>query len=261
MTVGDPSEFISPVWVAYIFVIGACVGSFLNVVIYRLPKKESLITPGSHCPSCGNKVRPFHNIPMVGYLLLVGKCADCREPISARYPLVEFLTALLFTASLASFGLTPTAFVYMGFCSALIAVTFIDLDHFIIPDSITLPGIVIGLLLTWLVLPLTINDAMLGIGVGAGFFWILALLVPQGMGGGDIKLIAMVGSFIGLKGTLFTIFLGSLFGSILGIIGIAVFGKSRKSKIPFGPFLAIGGLMALFWEEQLTRIYFDIFVK
>ena len=261
MTGGGALEFNNPIWTAYIFVIGACVGSFLNVVIYRLPNKESLIRPGSHCPSCGNNIRFFHNIPIIGYFLLTGKCADCREPISARYPLVEFLTALLFTASLYKFGLTPTGFVYMAFCSALIAVTFIDLDHFIIPNSITLPGIIIGLLLAWLVLPVPINSALLGAGIGGGLFWILAMIVPHGMGGGDIKLMAMIGSFIGLKGTLFTIFLGSLFGSIIGIIGIVMFGKSRKSQIPFGPFLAAGGLMALFWEEQLTRLYVDIFVR
>lgn len=261
MTGGSTAEIYGLGWAVYFFIIGACVGSFLNVVIYRLPKKESLISPGSHCPSCGKSVRFFHNIPIAGYFFLRGKCADCGEPISARYPLVEFLTALIFTASLARFGLTPTAFAYMAFCSALIAVTFIDLDHFIIPDSITLPGTAVGLILAWLVLPVTLKSALLGAGIGAGLFWILAVIVPHGMGGGDIKLMAMIGSFIGLKGTLFTIFLGSLFGSIIGIIGILVFGKNRKTKIPFGPFLAVGGLMALFWEEQLTRLYIDIFVR
>ena len=155
---------VEPVWAAYFFGVGACVGSFLNVVIYRLPKKESLIRPGSRCPACDSPIRWYHNIPIFGYLVLGGKCADCGEKFSPRYPAVEALTGLLFAACSAAFGLTDAAVVYMFLSAALVAVVFIDIDHLIIPDAITLPGIPIGLLCAWLFLPLSITDALLEIG-------------------------------------------------------------------------------------------------
>jgi len=246
---------IQIVWAAYFFGVGACVGSFLNVVIHRLPKKESLIRPGSRCPSCGSPIRWYHNIPIVGYLALGGKCADCGEKFSLRYPAVETLTGLIFVACFARFGVTVEAAVYMALSSALVAVVFIDIDHFIIPDAITLPGIPIGLLCAWLFLPLSITDAVIGMLVGGGILFIIALIAPQGMGGGDIKLLGMVGAFLGWKSALITIFLGSLVGSVGGIIGMIALGKGRKSKIPFGPYLAVGALLAMFFEREIIDLY------
>jgi len=249
---------VQTVWLAYFFGIGACVGSFLNVVIYRLPKKESLIRPGSRCPACNSPIRWYHNIPIFGYLVLGGKCADCGEKFSARYAAVEALTGLLFAACYAAFGLTGAAAVYMALSSALVAVVFIDIDHFIIPDVITLPGIPIGLLCAWLFLPLSITDALLGVLVGGGILFIIALIAPQGMGGGDIKLLGMVGAFLGWKSALITIFLSSLVGSVGGIIGMIALGKGRKAKIPFGPYLAIAAFLAMFFEREIIDLYIRI---
>ncbi|MDH5542491.1 MAG: prepilin peptidase [Nitrospinota bacterium] len=245
----------------YFFIIGASVGSFLNVVIHRLPERKSVVTPRSSCPNCGASIKPWNNIPLISYLLLRGRCPDCKAGISPRYPLVEFICALIFLSSYNQFGVTPASIVYMFFSASLIAITFIDLDHMIIPDVITLPGIPLGLLFAWLILPIGIESSVWGLVSGGALFFILALLVPGGMGGGDIKLIAMIGAFLGLKSVLFTIFLGSFIGSIVGITSIIILGKGRKTKIPFGPFLAIGALLSLFHDEFLTDLYLQLFVN
>jgi len=245
----------------YFFIIGACVGSFLNVVIYRLPAGKSLVRPGSHCPKCGAPIKPWHNIPVLSYLILRGRCAECGENFSPRYMAVELITAALFSACAVKFGVSATGIVMMALTASLVAITFIDIDHMIIPDVITLPGIIIGLACSWLFLPTTVADAVIGALVGGGLFLLLAVAVPGGMGGGDIKLMAMLGSFLGLKAVLITIFLGSIAGSGGGLIGIAVYGKGRKSKIPFGPYLVIGALAAVFWEDEIVRFYIDTFVR
>ncbi len=255
-------EFLTPFlfYSIYFFGVGACVGSFLNVVIYRVPKGESIVRPGSRCGSCGKPVKPWNNIPIVSYILLGGRCAKCGKKYSARYMAVEFITAVLFTACFVKFGLTVDAVIYMALTASLVAVTFIDLDHMIIPDSITLPGIPLGFLSSWFFLPTTPQDAFLAFLIGGGFFYLIAVLVPHGMGGGDIKLVAMLGAFLGLKAVFITIFLGSVIGSIGGGIGIAFAGKGRASKIPFGPYLVAGALIAVFWERELINLYLDIFV-
>lgn len=247
-------------WAAYFFAVGAAVGSFLNVVIYRVPKGESIVSPGSRCPSCGTPIRAYHNIPILSWLKLRGKCASCGARFSVRYLFVELLTGLLIAACWAKFGFAAASFVYMALCAALVAVIFIDLDHFIIPDVITLPGIVIGFLCAYFFLPLTMADSLFGFLAGGGIFFLLAVLVPGGMGGGDIKLMGMIGAFLGLKAALITIFLGSLIGTAGGLIGMAAFGKGRKSKIPFGPYLVFGALAAVFFKEQVIDLYFRLFV-
>ncbi len=241
------------VWTAYFFAIGAAVGSFLNVVIYRQPRGESVVSPGSHCYACGQPIRWYHNIPIASYLLLRGKCAHCGAPFSPRYMLVELLTGILFTACFLRFGLSGPAFVYMLLCAALVAVFFIDLDHFLIPDVITLPGMAVGLVCALFVLPLSVMDAALGFAAGFGIFFLLAVAVPGGMGGGDIKLMGMLGLFLGLKAVLITIFLGSFIGAVIGLIGKLFFGKG--SKIPFGPYLVAGAIAALFFERKIIDIY------
>ncbi len=241
------------IWPAYFFAVGAAIGSFLNVVIYRLPRGESVVRPGSHCYACNQPIRWYHNMPIISYFLLRGKCASCGAPFSPRYMFVELLTGILFAACLIRFGLNAPAFVYMLLCAALVAVFFIDLDHFLIPDVITLPGIAVGFGCALFVLPLSMTDAALGFVAGFGIFFLLAVAVPGGMGGGDIKLMGMLGLFLGLKAVLITIFLGSFIGAAIGLIGKLFFGKG--SKIPFGPYLVAGALAALFFEREIIDTY------
>ncbi len=244
------------------FALGAVVGSFLNVCIVRLPEGGSVIFPGSRCPACRTKIRPIDNIPIASFILLRGRCRSCRAPISWRYPLVELLNAVGYVLLVRVFGLGWETAVYALLYSALLVVTFIDLEHQIIPDRITLPGIVLGLIFSATVLPVGWRDAFIGLILGGALFWGLAVisewwLGQEGMGGGDIKLIAMIGAFLGWKDVLVTIFLASVIGSIGGIAAMLIEGRAWRSKykIPFGPFLAAGALIALFWDAEILGWY------
>ena len=237
------------------FLLGAIIGSFANVCIYRLPWRQSLVFPGSHCPHCQKSIRPWHNIPLLSYLLLGGRCADCKATISWRYPLVELLCGLLYIFLYRQFGFSVLGVVLTLLATVLLIVTFIDLDHKIIPDMITLPGIVVGILASLLLTPVGIVNAIIGVCLGGGLFFLVAILSRGGMGGGDIKLIAMIGAFLGWKAVLLTIFLSALFGAVVGI-GLMVFKKKgRKDPVPFGPFLARGALMAMAWGQDLIQMY------
>ncbi len=239
----------------FIFVIGAVIGSFLNVCIHRLPAEQSVVSPASHCPQCRTPIKFYDNIPIISFLLLRGKCRVCGNPISNQYILIELINGAGYTVIAWKFGLyTETAFYALLF-SALLAVSVIDLYHQIIPDVITIPGIIIGLMASGFILPSGIKDAIFGTLFGGGIFFIIALVSRGGMGGGDIKLIAMIGSFLGLTDVLITIVLSSFIGSLVGIFMMAVFGKGRKYKIPFGPFLAIGGIMSLFFKTEIIEWY------
>lgn len=239
--------------------LGLFIGSFLNVCIYRLPRAESIVWPGSHCPACGAAVKPWDNIPLLSYLLLRGRCRQCAAPIALRYPLVELISALLALGLFYRFGLTPAFGIYYLFACALVVVTFIDLDYQIIPDRISLGGIVVGLVLvSWL--PVSYKDALIGLAAGAGV--LLAIIYGyyfitkrQGMGGGDVKLLGMIGVFIGWQGVAFTIFVASLIGAVVGVAWIAVQGKDMKAAIPFGPFLSLGAIIYLFWGSPLIDWY------
>jgi leader peptidase (prepilin peptidase)/N-methyltransferase len=247
-----------------VFIFGAAVGSFLNVCIYRMPRNISIIAPSSRCPSCNTPIRPYDNIPIFSYALLGGKCRVCRTRISLRYPLVEFLNSALYVSAFWRFGLNWYTAAYFIFCSALIVITFVDLDYQIIPDRITLPGILIGLIAGSLLMPdpffrhspLGLKASIIGFLVGGGIFYAIAILSKGGMGGGDIKMMAMVGSLMGWKSVLLTTFLGSLTGAILGIFLMVTRGKGRKTKIPFGPFLALGSLVTLFFGQEIFHWYF-----
>ena len=250
------------------FVVGSIVGSFLNVCIYRLPRDLSIILPPSRCPACNAPVKPHDNIPLISFIFLRGKCRHCRAKISPRYPLVEALNALLFVLVVWRFGLgwhTPFLF---AFCSAMIVITFIDLDFQIIPDAITLPGMVVGFIAGSLILPdpfdrfssLGFRESILGLVSGGAVFFLIAevsyrILRQEAMGGGDIKMMAMVGAFMGWKSVLLTTFSGSLMGSIAGIFFMVLKGKGRRTKIPFGPFLAAGALISLFYGQELASLY------
>jgi leader peptidase (prepilin peptidase)/N-methyltransferase len=247
-----------------IFILGSLIGSFLNVCIYRVPRNLSIITPSSRCPSCNIPIRPYDNIPIFSYIILGGRCRACKANIALRYPFVEFLNALLYVFVLWRFGLGWQTPVYLILCSALIVITFIDLDFQIIPDRITLPGIPIGLLAGSFLLPdpflrdslLGFRDSVIGFLAGGGLFYAIAAISRGGMGGGDIKMMAMVGALMGWKSVLLTTFLGSFSGAVFGISLMILKGKGRKTKIPFGPFLALGALITLFFGQEILAWYF-----
>jgi leader peptidase (prepilin peptidase)/N-methyltransferase len=241
-------------------IFGAMVGSFLNVCIYRLPKEESIVWPGSHCPHCKSPIKFYDNIPLLSYLLLKGKCRYCNASISIQYPIVEAITALSSFFLFMSFGVSLTFLYYFSFVAALIVITVIDLYHQIIPDVISLPGIGVGLLASLIIPQITFFNSLIGILLGGGSLFLVAtvyqwLFKREGMGGGDVKLLAMIGAFLGWKAVILTILLGSLIGSVVGIIIMILKGKDFKYAIPFGPFLSLGAVIALFWGESLIRWY------
>ena len=239
---------------------GAIVGSFLNVCIIRLPKGESIIIPGSHCPHCNHPIKFYDNIPLVSYLLLGGKCRYCKRSISAQYPLVEGTTAISSLLLFLKYGLSLSYFFYFSFVAALIIITVIDLYHQIIPDVISIPGIGVGLLGALIIPHITFFNSLLGILLGGGSLFVIAtfyqwLFKREGMGGGDVKLLAMIGAFLGWDAVILTILLSSLIGSITGIIIMVLKGKDFKYAIPFGPFLSLGAVIALFYKNEIISWY------
>ena len=250
-------------WQVVSIIFGAMVGSFLNVCIHRLPKEESIVRPGSHCPKCKTPIRFYDNIPLLSYLLLGGKCRHCKAPISIQYPIGEAITALSSFFLFITFGVSLSFFYYFSFVAALIAITVIDLYHQIIPDVISLPGIVIGLLGSLVIPQITFWSSLIGVISGGGSLFLVAtvyqwLFKREGMGGGDVKLLAMIGAFLGWKAVILTIFLSSFIGSIIGITVMLIKGKDFKYAIPFGPFLALGAVISLFWGENLISWYLYI---
>ena len=237
------------------FIVGAMVGSFANVCIHRLPWRQSLVVPGSHCPHCQQPIRPWHNIPLLSYVWLSGRCAYCHVTISWRYPLVELLCGILYVFLYHHFGFTAQGVVFMLLATALLIVSFIDLAHKIVPDAITLPGILVGLVASLTLTSTGIIDAMVGLCLGGGLFLLIALLSRGGMGGGDIKLIAMIGAFLGWQAVLVTILFGAFLGALVGLSLIVMKKKGRKDPVPFGPFLAIGALIAMVWGHDLFSWY------
>jgi len=246
--------------IAWAAVFGLIIGSFLNVVIHRLPKEESLVAPRSRCPACLTPIRARDNIPILSFLLLRGRCRDCGHPISWRYPLVEGLTGALFTLTVARFGLTLDSVFLLAFLSGLVAVSFIDFDHQIIPNAITLPGIPLGLLAGLLVGQPSVLDRLIGALTGAGFLYLVlfyggVLYGQDAMGEGDLNLIALVGAFLGWRAVVVTILVACLAGSAVGLTLIALRRLGRREHIPFGPFLCLGAVVALFWGEHLIGWY------
>lgn len=244
----------------FAFLFGSLVGSFLNVCIHRLPREESIVFPSSHCPACQVPIRPWDNIPILSFLLLRGRCRACGQPIAWRYPLVEGLTALLFAATVSRFGVTPLAATLLVFVAALTVITFIDLDHQIIPNIITLPGIPLGLLASLVVGGPPLLDRIIGALAGAGFLYLVlfygsAFYGQDAMGEGDLNLIAMVGAFLGWRGVVVTILVGCLSGSAIGLALIGLGRLRRREHIPFGPFLALGAGVALFFGDRLVALY------
>jgi leader peptidase (prepilin peptidase)/N-methyltransferase len=248
------------IWAGTIFIFGLVVGSFLNVCIYRIPRKKSIILPGSFCPHCGTPIHPLDNIPLLSYLVLAGKCRHCKGSISPRYPLVEFITGLLFVLLYMRFGLSRSLLVYAIFIAALLVITFIDLEHRIIPDVISLPGIPAGFALSFFLPQVTWISSVLGILLGGGLLLTVALVYElithkEGMGMGDVKLLGMMGGVLGWQGVLFTIFMSSILGTAVGVIAMLVARADTKYAIPYGPFLSTAGLLYLFAGHQIIQWY------
>jgi len=247
----------------FVFLFGAVVGSFLNVCIYRLPEGKSVVFPPSSCPRCQTQIRWFDNVPVLSWLILRGRCRFCSEPIAWRYPLVEALNGLLTTALFVKLGPTTSFLVLFLFCSSLVVITFIDLDHQIIPDVISLPGIVIGFACSFFLPWLTWNASLLGIIAGGGSLLLVAygyqfLTGKEGMGGGDVKLLAMMGAFLGWKAVPFIIFASSLVGSVIGGTVMLLQKKDAKLAIPFGPFLAFGAVLYIFYGREIIFWYLNL---
>ncbi len=246
--------------VAVIGVLGLLVGSFLNVVIYRLPRGESLVTPGSHCPSCGAPVKPYDNIPVVSWLLLRGRCRSCAAPISPRYPLVEALTGAAFVGVALTRGVNDDLAVWLPFAAMLIAVAGIDLDHRIIPNKILLPAAIWGLAATIAFRPDNVDDALIAGGIAFGALLLAALAYPAGMGMGDVKLAGVMGIYLG-SSVAPAMLVAFITGSLVGLLIIAREGRdARKKGVPFGPFLALGGLVGIFAGPELVDVYVDHFL-
>ncbi|MEW6350337.1 MAG: prepilin peptidase [Thermodesulfobacteriota bacterium] len=254
MNIGTPMHVsLDTFWALSSFVFGSMLGSFLNVVICRMPEGRSVVFPPSHCPVCGAHIRFYDNIPILSYLFLRARCRDCAHPISIRYPVIELITACLSTAIYFKFGPTPAYAVFMVLCAALVAIFWIDLDHMIIPDVISLNGIPVGMacsIVGWIP-EMDWFTSITGFLLGGAILYVPAILYEklrgvEGLGGGDIKLLAMMGTFIGPYGVVFVLTVSSLLGSIVGLCGMLFRGASSTTHIPFGPFLTASAVLYIF---------------
>ena len=242
--------------------LGLLLGSFLNVVAYRLPRGESLAFPGSHCPSCETPIRPYDNVPVLSWLLLRGRCRSCRSAISGRYPLVEAGTAVLLVAVVLAKGADNDVWLGLAFALLLVPVTLIDLDHRIIPNKLMLLGAVVSVSLVLLTDPDSITEHVIAAAGAGGFLLVAALAYPAGMGMGDVKFAAVMGLFLG-RNVGPAMLVALVAGSVVGALIIARKGaqEGRKTAIPFGPYLAFGGLVGLFAGDQIVDWYLDTFVS
>ena len=245
------------------FLFGAIFGSFANVLIYRMPAEESIVT-GSRCSKCGAPVRWYHNIPMLSYFFLKGKCAKCGEPFSIRYPLVEFIMAVLFAAVVFIYGQTWLTLEYLILVFGLVTASFIDYDHMILPDEITLGGLALALIGAALNPEREFLDAVYGVLFGGGILWLVAYVYfvatgRDGLGGGDIKLLAWLGALLGWRSIPFIILSSSIVGSVVGLLMSRKTEDGLKTMIPFGPFLALGALLYIFGLKSVGIWYVDLF--
>jgi leader peptidase (prepilin peptidase)/N-methyltransferase len=240
------------------FLLGLVVGSFLNVVVHRLPQGESLSRPSSRCPQCKTPIRWRDNIPVVSWLILRGRCRDCGEPISLRYPLVEAGTAVVFLLSFWRFGLGWSLLVAWAFIACMISVALIDHDHMIIPDKIVLPGALIGLVASIALDPSNWWKYLAACLGAAAFMLVLAMVWPGGMGPGDVKMALFMGAVLGVSVTV-AVFVAFLTGAVVGVLLIATHRRKRKDQIPFGPYLALGSIMALLGGQAVLQSYLSLF--
>ena len=243
-----------------LFIMGLIIGSFLNVVIYRVPRGESIVFPASHCTNCGKKLAPWELIPVISYFLLKGRCNECGEKISIRYPTIETCTGLVFLVN--GFIFNDIIIILTGviLSSILIVLSMIDIDHQILPDSITLGGLAIGLIISLIRPDLNMLNSIAGILAAGGLLFLIAFISKGGIGGGDIKMMAMVGSFLGPLSATFAIFFGAVIGLIASLPGIISGNLKLKSKLPFGPFLALASLVFWFWGNNFWDWYLQLFL-
>ncbi len=252
-----------PLLLLFALLMGLCIGSFLNVVIYRLPLGQSLVSPRSRCTKCGYELRWYDNVPVLSWALLGGRCRQCRAPISAQYPIVEIITGLLFVLVVWLTPVGPLLVSRLILVAILVALFGIDLEHQILPNAITLPGIAIGLMFS-LVAPPGWKDALLGAALGAGVLYGIAAAYyavrrEEGMGMGDVKMLAMVGAFLGWKSVLVTLVLSSFSGAAIGMALIAAQRGGMKLALPFGTFLAVGAVAAMLAGDPLIAWYAGFF--
>ncbi|MFZ4403702.1 MAG: prepilin peptidase [Pseudobdellovibrionaceae bacterium] len=257
---------MSEIYAIYVFVLGACLGSFANVVIYRMPEGLSVVKPRSRCPQCKTQLKWIDNIPILGWVFLRGRCRYCQAAVSWRYPFVELLMASLFLLNFLIYKDQPYQMAeYFIFIFALVVCTFIDFDHMILPNEFTLSGIVIGLLGSLINPDRSFTESLIGVLMGGGFLWALAYFYflftkKEGMGGGDIKLLAWIGALLGFKAIPFVIMLSAIVGSVVGLIIAARSKTGLKTMIPFGPYLAFGAVVYMFGGQKLAEWYFHLFL-
>jgi leader peptidase (prepilin peptidase)/N-methyltransferase len=242
-------------------VLGAVIGSFLNVVVYRLPRHESLVSPGSHCPTCGTDIKPYDNVPVLGWLLLRGRCRACRTEISARYPLVEALTAILAVAVVLVKHSPHDIALGLVLVLVLVPVALIDFDHRIIPNRIMLPAAIAAIAIGLVTHPTGVPEQLIAGAAAGGFLLLFALAYPRGMGMGDVKLVAVLGLFLG-RSVGAALLVGLLAGTVLGAAIMARRGvaEGRKTAVPFGPFLALGGVVGLLAGPAIVHWYLHTLV-
>ncbi len=274
-----------------VFLVSLAIGSFLNVVIYRIPKMMqnqwqsecrllladelnssdsneenktfNLITPSSSCPKCNAKIKPWHNIPVLGWIILGGKCATCKAPISKRYPAIEALTAAISLVVAWQLGATSLALLFIIITWALVALTFIDIDHMLLPDQITLPLLWLALIASVFGITIPPGEAIIGAAIGYlslwSVYWLFKLVTgKEGMGYGDFKLLAVFGALLGWQSLPLIILLSSVVGAVIGITLLSIQGKDKATPIPFGPYIAIAGWIALLWGEQIQSTYMSM---
>jgi leader peptidase (prepilin peptidase)/N-methyltransferase len=251
--------------VLYSILFGLALGSFMNVCIYRIPHKQSIINPPSTCPYCGWRIRFYDNIPLVSYVLLWGKCRHCRHSIPWHYPAVEAMAGLLSLSLFIRYGLSYQYFLFLLFVATLVTIAFIDLHHKIIPDVLSLPGILVGWAASFVLGHISWSDSLIGMIGGGGTLFVIAfgyahITGKEGMGGGDIKLLAMIGAWMGWRPLPLIVLISSLTGAVAGTAFLFLAGKGLRARIPFGPFLSLGALVYLFFGPELTHWYFSLFL-
>jgi leader peptidase (prepilin peptidase)/N-methyltransferase len=255
---------LGTIMIIFALVFGLILGSFLNVCIYRIPVKKSIINPPSSCPHCKEKIIFYDNVPVISYIWLLGKCRHCRHPIPFHYPIVELISGLISVALFLQYGLGYQYFLFLSFAASLVIISFIDLHHKIIPDVISLSGIFVGLAIAFFLDHISWMDSLIGIMAGGGSLFLVAIVFEkltgkEGMGGGDVKLLAMIGAWMGWRALPFIILISSLTGTVIGGGSLLLTRQGLRARIPFGPFLALGALIYLFFGQRLISWYLKIF--